>query len=199
MALCSQHVAVRLSSSHCQPASAQLHLHPNKLQGWFPATPTKQDDHMQDLLCASYHLRASGLFQQLVEAGQKRVAPAENLNVDPAAPSLAALLDLLNALQVHQQSTDAAQALLVLAESVGQKAAAVFTVLPDVATDAVLTLWQGARSLLEGAIRAQDTGAEQAAKVIKVVQRRSSRVVLLLDAPESWPGMCCDHSAYKKH
>lgn len=167
MALCNQHVAVRLFSSCCQPVFAQLHLHPNKLQGWCPATPTKQDDHTQGLLCASYHLRASGLFQQLVEAGQKRVALAGDLSVDPAAPSLAALLDLLNALQVHQQSTDAAQALLVLAESVGQNAAAVFKVLPDVATDAVVTLWEGFRSLLEGAIGAQDTGAEQAAKVIK--------------------------------
>jgi len=36
-----------------------------------------------------------------------------------------------------------------------------------VATDAVVTLWEGFRSLLEGAIGAQDTGAEQAAKVIK--------------------------------
>ncbi len=139
---------------------------------------------MQDLLCASYHLRASGLFQQLVEAGQKRVAPAGDLSLDPAAPSLAALLDLLNALQVHQQSTDAAQALLVLAESVGQKAAAVFTVLPDVATDAVLTLWEGSRSLLEGAIGAQDTGAEQAAKVIKCYKKTSSRVDCCLTWPE---------------
>ena len=167
MALCSQHVAVRPFSSHCQPASAQLHLHPNKLQGWFPANPTKQDVHMQDLLCASYQLRASGLFQQLVEAGQKRVGACGDLSGDPAAPSLAALLDLLNALHVHQQSTDAAQALLVLAESVGQNAAAVFAVMPDVATDAVLTLWEGSRSLLEGAMGAQDTGAEQAVKVIK--------------------------------
>ena len=106
-----------------------------------------------------------------MEAGQKRVAPAGDLSVDPAAPSLAALLDLLNALQVHQQSAGAAQALLVLAESVGQNAATVFKVLPDVATDAVVTLWEGSRSLLEGAIGAQDTGAEQAAKVIKSYQK----------------------------
>ncbi|KAL0048239.1 hypothetical protein WJX82_010821 [Trebouxia sp. C0006] len=62
----------------------------------------------QDLLCASYHLRASGLFQQLVEAGQKR----------------------------------------------------------------------GARSLLEGAIRAQDTGAEQAAKVLTCLHGASQAVDL---------------------
>lgn len=120
---------------------------------------------LQDLLCVSYHLRATGLFQQLAESGRLRVASAGDLSGNPAAPSMAALIDLLEALQAHQQSTDAAQALPALAETVSQNAAAVLKVLPDIAADAVVALWEGSKSLLEGSVGGQDAGAERALKV----------------------------------
>lgn len=114
------------------------------------------------MLCASYHLRASGLFQQLVDAGRARVSPGGDLC---NSPSLAALVELLHALHLHQQSSDSAAAKLDLAGKVGQHVKAVFQVLPDVATDATLALWNAARPLVEGAVGAKDAGAEQAAKV----------------------------------
>lgn len=118
---------------------------------------------VQDLLCASYHLRASGFFQQLVEAGRARVVPGADSS---STHSLAALIELLHAVQSHQQSSDSTAALPDLAEKVGQHAAAVFEVLPDVATDAALALWEAARPVLEGAVGAQDMGADLAVKVI---------------------------------
>ena len=121
---------------------------------------------LQNLLCASYHLRASGLFQQLVHSGRARVIPGGDLS---CSPSLAALIELLHALQLYQQSSDSSAALPDLAEMVGQHAAAVFEVVPDVATDAALALWEAARPLLEGAVRAKDTGAYLAVKVIVII------------------------------
>ncbi len=100
-----------------------------------------------------------------MESGQTRVGSAGDLKGDPAAPALAALIDLLSTLQKSQQTTDTTQALPMLSEKVGQNAAAVFQVLPDVATDAVLALWEASRSVLEGAVGAGDTGAEQAIQV----------------------------------
>ena len=121
---------------------------------------------MQNLLCASFHLRASGLFQQLVDAGRARGTPDGDLS---SSPSLAALSELLYALQSHQQSSDSSAALPDLADMVGQHAAAVFEVVPDVATDAALALWEAARPVLEGAVGATDTGADVAVKVIVVI------------------------------
>lgn len=118
---------------------------------------------VQDLLCATYHLRASGFFQQLVEAGRARVVPGEGPS---STHSLAALIELLHALQSHQQRSDSTAALPDLAEKVGQHAAVVFEVLPDVATDAALALWEAARPVLEGAVGAKDMGADLAVKVI---------------------------------
>lgn len=121
---------------------------------------------VQNLLCASFHLRASGLFQQLVDAGRARGTPDGDLSSNP---SLAALSELLHALQSHQQSSDSSAALPDLADMVGQHAAAVFEVVPDVATDAALALWEAARPVLEGAVGATDTGADVAVKVIVVI------------------------------
>lgn len=117
---------------------------------------------MQSLLCAAYHLRATDLFQQLVDAGQARVRPDGGLS---SSQSLAALVELLHALHLHQQNSDGVVALPFLAEKVEKHAAAVFHFLPDVATDAALAVWEAARPLLEGAVGAQDAGADQAAKV----------------------------------
>ena len=118
---------------------------------------------MQNLLCASYHLRASGLFQQLVESGRARVASGGD---HCSSPSLAALLELLHAFQLYQQSSDSSAALPDLADMVGRHAAAVFEIVPDVATDAALALWEAARPVLEGAVGANDTGADLAVKVM---------------------------------
>ena len=120
---------------------------------------------MQNLLCASYHLRAAGLFQELVDSGRARVIPGGDLS---SSPSLAALLELLHALQSYQQSSDSSAALPDLTDKVGQHAALVFAILPDVATDAALALWEAARPVLEGAVGAKDTGADLAVKVIVI-------------------------------
>lgn len=117
---------------------------------------------VQDLLCASYHLRASAFFQQLVEAGRAHVLAEDSSSIH----SLSALIELLHALQSHQESSDSTAALPDLAEKVGQHAAVVFEVLPDVATDAALALWEAARPVLEGAVGAEDMGADLAVKVI---------------------------------
>lgn len=98
-----------------------------------------------------------------MDAGRAGVVPGGDLS---STPSLPALLELLYALQSHQQSSDSLAALPDLAEKVGQHAAAVFDVLPDVATDAALVLWEAARPVLESAIGAKDMGAELAAKVV---------------------------------
>ena len=97
-----------------------------------------------------------------MDAGVSRVGSAGDFT---SQPSLAALIQLLSALQNGQQTTDAAQALPSLAEKIEQHAAAVFQVLPDIATDATVALWEASRPLLESAVGAQDLGAEQAAKV----------------------------------
>ena len=98
-----------------------------------------------------------------MDAGRARVSSDGDLS---NSQSLAALIELLHALHLHQQSSDGAVALPILAEKVEQHAAAVFHILPDIATDAALALWEAARPLLEGAVGAQDAGADQAAKVI---------------------------------
>ena len=120
---------------------------------------------VQNLLCASYHLRASGFFQQLVDSGRARVVPGSD---QYSSPSLAALLELLHAFQSYQQSSYSSAALPDLADMVGRHAAAFFEVIPDVATDAALALWEAARPALEGAVGAQDTGADLAVKVIVI-------------------------------
>lgn len=143
---------------------------------------------MQDLLCASYYLRASGFFQQLVEAGRARAVPAE----DPSSTqSLAALIELLHALQSHQQSSDSIAGLPDLAEKVGQHAAVVFEVLPDVATDAALALWEAARPVLEGAVGAKDMGADLAVKVILSMYIVDKRMVSIRGIPPALYCWCC--------
>lgn len=86
-------------------------------------------------------------------------------------------MELLGAINVFEQdlSSSAAvapaehQALLVLADAISKHAPAVHSVLPDVATDAALMLWQSARPLLEGALAAQDVGAVNAKQVTHAV------------------------------
>ena len=121
---------------------------------------------VQNLLCVSYYLRAADLFQQLVDSGRTRVIPGGDLS---SSPSLAALLELLHALQLYQQSSESSAALPELADKVGQHAAVVFAAVPDVATDAALALWEAARPMLEGAVGAKDTGADLAVKVIVIL------------------------------
>lgn len=101
-----------------------------------------------------------------MDAGRARVAPGGDMS---SSPSLVALIELLHALHAHQQSTDSTATLTALAEKIGQHAAAVWEVLPDVATDAALILWEAARPMLEGAVGAGDIGADVAAKVITMV------------------------------
>lgn len=116
---------------------------------------------------------AHDLFRQLVEAGRARVRTS--LPSTPSAIGLSAVLETLDAVHSYQERLtagaitpiDSNAAVLVLAEQISRHAAAAFTVLPDVATDAVFLTWQSAQPLLEGAVGAEDAGAEDAAKVGK--------------------------------
>lgn len=108
-----------------------------------------------------------------MEAGRARVRTS--LPSTPSATGLSAVLETLDAVHSYQErltagaisSTDSNAAVLMLAEQISRHAAAAFMVLPDVATDAVFLTWQSARPLLEGAVGAEDGGAEEAAKVGK--------------------------------
>ena len=129
--------------------------------------------YLQALTCACYNLRATELFKQLIKAGHARVSPARHTQDSLHAPSFSAVTELLDAISSYEQnlsnSTAVApadnQALLVLATAVSTHVAAVFQILPDVATDAALLLWQSARPLLEGAVAGKDVGAVNAMQV----------------------------------
>ena len=127
---------------------------------------------LQGLVCACYNLRATDLLKQLIQAGRARVSPP-GAAAGTANASFTAVVELFDAISVYEQHLSSSpavapaenQALLVLAEAVRRHAPAVHSALPDVATDAALMLWQSARPLLEGAVAAQDVGAENAAQV----------------------------------